>query len=256
MGLWFVFLAFFSQAPSADHDYARPTVHVSELRLSGAVDQRMYEQVRDFDGSVITIDSTGGNILWGTRIAEILATSNVELRVERNCISACFTYFFLPAAKRILGSRAVLGLHVGPVVLAHVAEREGATLPAREQKLASLTREVLAARGLSESVFVEAARRLGVRLINRPLLCRHSERIGDLEELVPCQWYEAKVRTWYIDTKQLREHGIEFEGYEIVYRSPQDVPVSVLLFHGNEDAFFGDCLYSLRAEEVWRCGAR
>lgn len=224
-----------------------------ELLLKGAVDEQMYERIRDFPGRIIRIESPGGSVLWGTRIAEVLADRDIEVHVEGQCISACFSYIFVPAKRRVLGSGAVLGAHVGPITLLQIAEAQGLTLPEWDRELSYRMREVLRKRRIPEALFGELGRRLNVSLVNRPLGCLSNDAPGAPWRTVPCQWIKQDVRTWYLETSQLNAFGIGFEGREIRYRNIEDTPLGVLFFRSNEAAYFGDCLYMPSAQPPWNC---
>jgi hypothetical protein len=223
------------------------------LYLNGRVDQQMYERISAFQGDAITVNSLGGSVVWGTRIAEVLAERDIKVTVDGVCISACFSYIFLPAAQRILKRNAKIGMHIGPDDLALVADAQGKVLPQWDAILARRIRAVYARRNVSDDLSREAIRRFNIRLIDLPLMCR---TLGDPQlgiGRLPCQRRDADVRTWYLSTEQLRRSGITFEGAEIHYRWIGDVPLDIILSPDPEPAFFGDCLLDLRGAIPWKC---
>lgn len=223
------------------------------LILKGEVNEAMYEQVLAYTGKVIRVDSPGGSVLWGTRIAEVLIRRDLEVQVMGQCMSACFSYIFIPASRRVVGAGSVLGLHVGPITLLQVAEEQGRGLPAWDSELSHRMREVLRKREVSEALFKELARRLNVSLVDGALSCNINDAPGAPMRTMPCQRISSDASAWYLETSQLERFGIPADGPEINYRTINDIPLRVLLLRFDEAAYFGDCLYQPQQPGKFSC---
>lgn len=246
--LFRVFLAIWVAQSGLAH-----SAQVSPLHIAGRVDEQMYDSIRTFEGRSIVINSPGGDVLWGMRIAEIIVDRDFEVTIDGVCISACFSYVFLPAARRVLRPRAELGLHIGPIMLLQAARSQGLALPEWDKRLAGRMQAILLRRGLTEDLFQDAARRFNVRLLGRTILCPTDGDPPSEPRFLPCQTYEADVRTWYLSTSQLRHYGISFEGAEIQYKWIGDVPFEILFYHNNKPQYFGDCLLDANRSPAWDC---
>lgn len=223
------------------------------LRLEGRVDESMFHQVRHFRGNSIVVNSRGGDVVWGTRIAELLADRDMTVTVEGRCLSACFSYIFLPAARRVLRRNSQIGLHVGPEELLLVAEMQGAALPTWDFELANRIRAVFARRGISQAISREAVRRFNIRFTDLPATCRTNDDPFLGAGRMPCQHFVADVQTWYLSTAQLQLFGIAYDGAEIQYRWIGDVPLEILFAENPQPQYFGDCLFDRKQDPVWQC---
>jgi len=100
---------------------ALPAAHADDdaervLRFTGPIDAPGADRIIAFidgGGRRIVIDSEGGNAEEGMRIGEKLRGAEVEVVVNRYCLSSCANYVFVPARSKGLNEGAVLGFHGG-----------------------------------------------------------------------------------------------------------------------------------------------
>lgn len=224
------------------------------LIIRGLIGQDTYAKVKVFEGRKIVIDSLGGDHVWGVRIADLISRRPIAVYVNDRCLSACFTHVFLPAERRILGENAIIGMHVVPLMLQQVANAEGKTLPEWTHALAVFHQQALQRRGVSMSLFREAARRLEVGLLDPPLSCRTDGfPMQDSASRAPCQRHTQKFEGWYLETEQLRMAGIEVEGWNIEYHALRDIPHGRVGGLRRQPAIFGNCVHDPAASVPWTC---
>lgn len=88
------------------------------IRLEGRIDastpEALTNRIRETPGvKVLEINSFGGDAIAAMRIAQILETSRLSLRIAGFCMSACANYL-LPAAREVISANAVIGFHGSP----------------------------------------------------------------------------------------------------------------------------------------------
>ena len=93
------------------------TVHGNEIALSGMISpgsgmqfrQTFNEQIR-----VVRITSGGGSVGDALEIAKIMLANEVDVIVERACLSSCANYIFLAGKQKSILSGALVCFHGGP----------------------------------------------------------------------------------------------------------------------------------------------
>jgi len=88
------------------------------IRLEGRIDastpEALTNRIRETPGiRVLEINSFGGDAIAAMRIAQILKTSRLSLRIAGFCMSGCANYL-LPAARSVILVNATIGFHGSP----------------------------------------------------------------------------------------------------------------------------------------------
>lgn len=86
------------------------------LRIDGEINKATFEKVRRFlkrGGRDIVVNSVGGDVQYGQKIAAAFLGRDIGVSVENYCLSSCANYLFLAASRKSLQPGAVLGFHGG-----------------------------------------------------------------------------------------------------------------------------------------------
>ncbi len=86
------------------------------LRIDSEINQAAFEKVRRFlkrGGKEIVVNSVGGDVRYGHKIAAAFLGRDIGVSVEHYCLSSCANYLFLAASRMSLQPGAVLGFHGG-----------------------------------------------------------------------------------------------------------------------------------------------
>lgn len=226
------------------------------LRLTGLVDEAMVEKVEKHWGDHILVDSRGGSVLAGLRIAEIISERKMTVTVVDRCYSACFTYLFLPASRREVRLGATLGIHPGDVQSMLLAEEQGVPLAGKSKELALRHAAALSRAGVGMALFRESIRLLRLELVPGPARCPDSLlRPNDFGDATMCQLAVGRFRTWYPTTDQLSRLGIQVFGPSIHYRSLEEIDAKINIANRERPVVFGECEYFPSPMHVLKCPA-
>jgi hypothetical protein len=214
------------------------------LVLQGQVNSEMANQVEAFQGRKIFVDSFGGSVAAGHRIAEVIVDRAIEVTVIDRCYSACFNFIFLPARVREVRAGATLGFHSGAESSWVLAKDQGLSLASNtkmkaEQHLARLQRA-----GVSEEIFREAARLMKSRLLPLEAVCEDEMTSPGVNNgHAMCQLSVSEFKSWFPTTAQLERLGILVTGPPIQYRSLPEILVKINIANRDRPAVFGECEY-------------
>lgn len=84
------------------------------VRISGPVDEAFLQKTKKALATGrkrLIVTSTGGDAAIGIELAKLVVENEVTVVVRGHCFSACASYIFLPASRRIVEPRSIVGFH-------------------------------------------------------------------------------------------------------------------------------------------------
>lgn len=84
------------------------------VHISGAVDEAFLQKTKKAFATGRTsliVTSAGGDASIGIEIAKLVMENKATVVVRRECLSACASYIFLPASRRVVEPRSIVGFH-------------------------------------------------------------------------------------------------------------------------------------------------
>jgi hypothetical protein len=214
------------------------------LVITGLIDNSVVHQIRGYRGDHIMIDSRGGQVAAGLQVADLVSKRKMTVTVTDRCYSACFSFVFLPAARREVLAGATLAMHPGEIESMLLARQRSVPLGLKTEQVALQHEAALARVGLGLALFHESIRLMQLELVPGPAICPNSLlRPGEDKNAAMCQLSIGKYKAWYPTSDQLMRLGVELHGPPITYHSIDDIHRKINVANRDRPVVFGECQY-------------